>query len=111
MNKCTFSQLGVFDIEKNKGALTDVAQLVGARSHKLEGLRFNPWSGHMPRLLVWSPVRACTTGNQLVCLSHVNVSLPSVFPSLSLSFPSLISKINKHSLAGVAQWIERQPAN
>ena len=57
-------------------------------SSKPKGHRFDSRSGHMPRLLVQSPVGAHIRGNQSMFLSHIDVSLPS-FPFHSLS------KINK----------------
>ena len=44
-------------------------------------------------------------GRQPVTVSHIDVCL-----SLALS-PFSLSKINKHALAGVAQWIEHGPVN
>ena len=66
------------------------AQLVGALPHTPKGCVLDPWSGHIPRLWVWSLVRAHVGGNQLMLLFHVNISLS---PS-----PSSLSKINKHIL-------------
>ena len=60
-----------------------------ASSHKAKGCRFNSWSGHMPGLWVRAPYGACTRSNQLMFLSHVDVSLP-LPPSLSF-----VLKINK----------------
>ena len=54
-----------------------VVKLVGALSCTPKGCGFDSWSGHIPRLQVWSPVRVCTGGNQSMFLS-----LP---PFLSLS--------------------------
>ena len=56
---------------------------------KVKGLWFDSQLGHLPSLWVQSLVRMCVRGNQLMFLSHINVSLP---PFL-LPFPSL--KINK----------------
>ena len=60
-----------------------------ASSHKLKGPGFDSQSGRMPGLQVQSPVRAhavpgwkCTMGNQSMFLSHIDVSLPVLFPSL-----------------------------
>ena len=36
---------------------------------------FHSWSGHIPRLWVRSPVRACTGGNLSMFLSHIDLSL------------------------------------
>ena len=44
-------------------------------SCKAEGQLFNSWSGHMPRLRVWSPVRVPTRGNQLMFLTLMFLSL------------------------------------
>ena len=38
---------------KKENALDGVAQLVGALSRKLQGHRFDSWSGHMPGVWVW----------------------------------------------------------
>ena len=65
-------------------ALAGVAQLVGTFSHKSKGCRFDSWSGHMPRLQVWSPVGVSTRGNWSMFLSCIDVSLllsPPPFPS------------------------------
>ena len=48
-----------------------------------EGHQFEFWSGHRPRLWVWSPVGVHRRGNQ------------SMFLCLSFSLPSPLSKINK----------------
>ena len=45
---------------------------------------FNSWSGHTPGLWVWSSIGAHTRGNQLMFLSHIDVSLLSLSPSPSL---------------------------
>ena len=65
-----------------------VAKLVGMSSHKPKGCRFNSWSGHMPRLWVWSLVGAHTE------LINWYFSLPLMSLSLFLS----VSQINKHIL-------------
>lgn len=52
-----------------------------------KGHRFDSLSGHMPRLQVQSPVRACSRGNQSVFLTSVFL----------LPFPSLISSISTSS--------------
>ena len=67
---------------KSGVALASVAQLVRWLSE-----RFDSWSGHIPRLRAQSPVRACMRGNQLMFLSHTNVSFPLSLPP----FPSLQS--------------------
>ena len=46
-----------------------VTQLVGASCHAPKGCRFDPQSGHIPRLRVRSLVEMCTGGNQLILLS------------------------------------------
>ena len=63
-----------------------VAKLVGMSSHKPKGCRFNSWSGHMPRLWVWSLVGAHTE------LINWYFSLPLM--SLSLSFCQSLRLIN-----------------
>ena len=72
-------------------ALTGVAQLVRASSHKPKGLWFDFPPGHMPRLWVRSPVRVHMRQLIDVSLSHrcFSPSLPPFPPSL---------KINKHVL-------------
>ena len=62
-----------------------VAWLVGASSCTPKVCGIDSWSGHIPRVQVWSPVGACTRGNKFMFLSHIDVPL-----SLSL--------INKHNL-------------
>lgn len=42
-----------------------VAQLVGSSSHTPKYCCFNPWSGHIPRLQVQSPVRVYTGATYL----------------------------------------------
>ena len=80
------------------GALTSVAQFVGASSHNQTvarltpdqgiylGCGFDPHSGHRhrwpPPLGCWSPVQSRTGGNQLMPLDGIDVSLS---PFLSLS--------------------------
>ena len=68
-------------------ALASVAQLVRASFHKSKGYGFDSQSGHMPRSWVQTPIRVHTRGDQLLFLSHIDVSLP-----LSLSLPSPLSK-------------------
>ena len=58
------------------------AQLVGASSHTPQGSKFDSGSVYIYRLWVQSPVGVHTGSDQLMFLSHINVSL-----SLSLSFP------------------------
>ena len=58
-----------------------VAQLVVMSTHTPKGCRFNSPSVYIPRLQVWSPVRAHMRGNQSrsLCLSHsVLISLKSI---------------------------------
>ena len=57
---------------------------IGVSSPKPKSRRFNFQSGHMPRLWVQSLVRVHSRGNQLIFLSHINVSL-SLSPFLLLS--------------------------
>ena len=45
-----------------------------------KGCQFDSWSGHMPRLWVWSPVGACMRGNWSMALSHISASLPLFLP-------------------------------
>ena len=54
----------------------------------LKGHKFDSPPGHMPGLWVPSPVRACTRGNQLMFLSHIDVFAP-LSPSLPLSLKSI----------------------
>ena len=53
-------------------------------------VQFQP--GHMLRLQVWSPVRACTRGNRLIFLSCIDVSL-SLSSSLPLSLSPPLSQV------------------
>ena len=50
-------------------ALASVAQLVGALSCELEGLRFNSWSGYMPGWQVCSLVEVLERGSWSMFLS------------------------------------------
>ena len=76
-----------------------VAHLVRASPCMPAGCRFEPWSGHIPRLWVRTPVGACKGGNQSMFLSHIYVSL-------FLSLPSSFSKIYKHILSwGLKKWL------
>ena len=59
-------------------ALAGVAQLVGAAFRALKGHRFDSWSGHVPRLGVWSLVRVHTGGNQSMLLSLSLSPLPKI---------------------------------
>ena len=66
-------------------ALAGVAQLVGASSHRLKGRRFDSWSGHTPRLQVWSQVGARAEWQLInVSLAHQCFS-PPLSPCLSFS--------------------------
>ena len=65
-------------------ALASAAQLVGVWSCKPKGRRLDSQSGHMPRLRVWSRVKARMRGSQWRFLSYTNVSLPLTLPP----FPS-----------------------
>ena len=65
-----------------------MAQLVEALTRTTKGCGFNPTSGHIPRLGVWSLVGTHVGGNQLMFPSHIHLSLPH--------YP--LSKINKHIL-------------
>ena len=47
--------------------------------------RFDSWSGHIPRLQVRSPVRAHMGGNQLMFLSHIDVSFSPVLSLKSIN--------------------------
>ena len=51
-----------------------------------KGCVFCPWSGHIPRLWVWSLVGVCTGGNQLMFLSHISVSLCLSFSQISKTY-------------------------
>ena len=62
----------------------------GVPSHTTEGCGFHPWSGHTPRLWVWSPVRACMEATNR-CFS---------LWCFSLCLPSSLSKINKNISLG-----------
>ena len=68
-------------------ALTSVAQLAGL-SHKQKGRQFHSQSGHITGVAGSVPDRGCTRGNWSMLPSHIDISL-------SLSFPSPLSKINK----------------
>ena len=53
-----------------------------ALSHKAKGHWFDSMLGHMPGWQVQSLVRVHTRSNQLMFLSHINVSLPFSLPLL-----------------------------
>ena len=53
--------------------------------HKAKSHQFNSQSGNMPGLQVWSPVRVHKRGNQLIFLSHIDVSPPLFSHSFSLA--------------------------
>ena len=60
-----------------------VVQLVGALSQGPKGHEFNSWSGHVPRLWVWSQLRAHRRKQLIdISLSHW-CFFPSPTPSLS----------------------------
>nr|KAF6399845.1 hypothetical protein HJG59_010114 [Molossus molossus] len=69
---------------------------IRAPAHKLKGLRFDSWS----RVRTWiaglipSPGGGRAGGNQLMCLSHINVSL-----SLPLSLPLYLTSNGQISLS------------
>ena len=74
------------------GRCADWCGSVGwAFSRKAKVCRFDSLSGHVPGLWVWSPVGVCMRGNQLMFVSHINVSLPIFLPPFP---PSLKKKIN-----------------
>ena len=54
------------------------------------GCRFDPWAGHVLYL-----VRALMEGNQLMPLSHINISCYPFF-----SIPSSLSKSNEKNVLG-----------
>ena len=66
-----------------------MALLVGVSFHTPKGCRFDSQSGHIPGLLFPSLVEAHNR-RQPASVSHIDVSLPHPFLSLS--------KINKHIL-------------
>ena len=52
-----------------------MGQLVEASTHTPKWWRLYSWSGHIPRLQVQSPARACTGVNKSLFVSHRDVSL------------------------------------
>ena len=82
-----------FNQKMSSHALASVAQLVGALSHKLKGLKVHSQSGHIPRLLVWSLVEACARGNWRIFIFHIDVSFPpfSLPPFASLKSMNISS--------------------
>ena len=52
-----------------------LSQLVGESSCAPKGGGFHPHVGHVPRLQIQSPVWVRMGGDQLVFLSHINLSL------------------------------------
>ena len=65
-----------------------------ASYHKVKGLQFDSWSGHMYGLQVWTLFWVCVRGNW------------SMFLSFSFSLLSPLIKKKKQALACVAQWFE-----
>ena len=63
---------------------SQVAQIVAVSSGTSKVCGFDSWSGHIPRLQVRSLVRVCMRSNQLMFLSHTEVSL-----SLTVSLKSV----------------------
>ena len=53
---------------------------------ELKGHQFNSWSGHMPGLCVWSPVRALMRDNGPMFLTSMFLSLAFPLPSPPLSY-------------------------
>ena len=89
-----------------------------------KGYRFAPWSGHIPRLWVWSPVGAHMRGNRLIFLSHIDVSLclslPLSLKSINISSGDDLKKRLSAFLSLFAQsktlkklllWLSRMPKN
>ena len=74
-------------------ALVWLSWLVGCP--RLKGCRFDPQSGHKPRLWVQSLVRACMRGSRSMFFSHNDVFSPPL--SFPLSLKSIIIII-KHIL-------------
>ena len=81
-------------IKRNTYYPGQVAQLVGAQSHRLKGHRLDSLSGHIPRFWVQSLARAHTGNNLLMFLSHINVSLSLPLPS-SLCLKSINTFLGK----------------
>ena len=75
-------------LKSNSPALAGAAQLVAASSRAPKGRGLDPWSGHVPRLQVQSPV-GVRHGRQ-----PIDVSLP-------LFLPSSLFKINKQGGPGI----------
>ena len=75
-----------------------VAGLVGTLSQSCTPTvyGFDSWSGHIPRLQVWCPVRACTGGNWLKFLASMFLS-PSSSPPFSLKPINISSGEKKKS--------------
>ena len=72
------------DFNMSPDSRGQVTQLFGPLSHTPKGCGVDPWSGHILRLWVQSPLGVYTGGNKFM-FSHI---------SLSLS----LSKINKYIL-------------
>ena len=72
---------------KNKIALAGVSQWIECPPVKQKGHRFNSQSGHMPGLQARFPSWEHLRGNQLMYLSHIDLSLP-LSPFLPLSLRS-----------------------
>ena len=79
-DKC--KMLGKRFLKNEKQPSPDQCGSVGwASSHKAKRRQFDSWSGHMPGLQVQSPFGAHPRGNQLMFLSHIDVSLSFSLPS------------------------------
>ena len=75
-------------------------------SHKVKGYWLDSQSGHVTGLQVQFPVRVHMRGNQLMFLSHVDVSLPLFIPS----FPSLWKQIIFSKVLIHLKYIKQCPA-
>ena len=72
--------LGGLDLKSTATALAGMVQVVGASSSfRPKGHRFDPWSGHMPKLGDPSPIGARTGGNPSIDVSPLSFSF--FFPS------------------------------
>ena len=70
-----------------------VPQLVRASSYTPKGCTFDSWSGHIPRLRVWSQVGVHTGSNWSMFFSHIDVYLSlSLKNSMNISLGEDLKK-------------------
>ena len=69
-----------------------------------KGCRFNPRSGHIPGLQVWSQVEVCTGGNWSMFLSYIDVSVSPFLPLSKKKNPWTYSQVRIKNINKLVSW-------